>query len=125
MLRKKSVQYFWLTLGWISFAVGFIGIFVPLLPTTPFMILAAFCFDKGSPKLHAWILNLPHIGVLVRDWKERKIISKKAKMLAIPMISIGIISMWIGTPDRILSVKIIIAILMLFLIYLISKQKTE
>lgn len=105
--------------------MGFIGVFLPILPTTPFMILAAYCFDKGSPKLHAWILNLPHIGKLVRDWKEKKVISKKAKMFSIPMILIGLASMWIKAPDSIIAIKIIAALTMIFVIFYILKQKTE
>ncbi|WP_240512187.1 YbaN family protein [Pseudoruegeria sp. SK021] len=55
---------------------------LPLLPTVPFMILAAYCFGKSSPKLHFWIINHPVFGPHIEDWQHRGAIRKKAKWLA-------------------------------------------
>jgi uncharacterized membrane protein YbaN (DUF454 family) len=93
---KYPLRAIFLIIGWIAFALGFVGIFLPLLPTTPFMLLAAFCFSKGSPKVHRWLLNLPHVGELIKDWEEKKIIRTKAKLLAtlllVPTISLAVMS---------------------------------
>jgi uncharacterized protein len=79
---KYSIRIAFLAIGWVAFALGFLGIFLPILPTTPFMLLAAFCFSKGSPRVHQWLLNLPHVGSLLRDWEQNRVIRLKAKILA-------------------------------------------
>lgn len=76
------MKWLWITAGWLSIALGVLGIFLPLLPTTPFMILAAFCFSKGSQRLHAWLLSRPRLGPMIRDWEEHGIIRPKAKRSA-------------------------------------------
>ena len=71
-----------LTIGWLSFALGLIGIFLPLLPTTPFMIFSAWCFARSSKRLHRWLLSQPGIGELIQDWEHHRIIRTPAKIIA-------------------------------------------
>lgn len=71
-----------LTLGWLCLALGFIGIFLPVLPTTPFALLAAYFFSKSSEKLHGWLLNQKHLGPLIKNWERYGVIRRKAKVLA-------------------------------------------
>ena len=68
--------------GWLSLAVGAIGAFVPLLPTVPLVILAAFCFARSSPKLEGWLLNHPAFGHHIIAWRENGAISRKGKIAA-------------------------------------------
>jgi uncharacterized membrane protein YbaN (DUF454 family) len=77
-------------------ALGFIGAALPIVPTTPFMILAAWCFTRSSEKMHQWVLNTPLCGRFVRDWEEHGVIRTRAKqaatvMIAIPMVPSGYI----------------------------------
>ncbi|MGL4325682.1 MAG: YbaN family protein [Beijerinckiaceae bacterium] len=74
---------FYLAAGWLALLFGAIGIVLPLLPTVPFVILAAFCFAKGSPRLEAWLLNHPAFGHHIRAWRERGAISRKGKRAAL------------------------------------------
>lgn len=76
------VRYLWITIGWLFFGIGITGLFLPILPCTPFMILATFCFSRGSQRLHLWILSLPRIGPMVRDWEEKGAIRPRAKVLS-------------------------------------------
>jgi hypothetical protein len=69
-------------LGHLSLFVGFIGVFLPLLPTTPLVILAAFCYSKGSERLHQWILQQRTFGPLVREWRAHGVIRPRAKALS-------------------------------------------
>lgn len=75
-------SHIYIGLGWLAIALGVVGIFLPLLPTTPFMLLAAWLFAKGSPRLHDWICNHPRFGTSIRDWNQHGVINRRAKYLA-------------------------------------------
>jgi uncharacterized membrane protein YbaN (DUF454 family) len=70
------------SIGCLSLALGIVGIFLPLLPTTPFLILAAICFSKASPRLHQWLIHHPRLGPSIVAWQTRRVIPLKAKLLA-------------------------------------------
>lgn len=82
--NAKSMLY--LAFGWLCFGLGFVGIFLPILPTTPFMILALWAFSKGSKKMHNWLLNHPRFGNSLRNWEEHRVIPIKAKATAFVFI---------------------------------------
>ncbi len=79
-----------LLLGFIFVGLGFIGIIIPGMPTTVFMILAAACFAKSSPKFEQWILDLPGIGRLVKDHRDGLGMPQKSKVAAIAMMVIAV-----------------------------------
>ncbi len=72
--------------GIFSVAIGIIGVFLPVLPTTPFILLAAWCFLKSSEEAHQWIYRQPVMGQLLRNWDETHSISRNAKLVALGMI---------------------------------------
>lgn len=72
----------YLGLGFASVALGALGIVLPLLPTVPFMLLAAFFFARSSPRLEAWIVEHPSFGPHVRDWRDKGAISRAGKRAA-------------------------------------------
>ena len=75
-----------LTGGTVSLGIGIIGIVLPLLPTTPFLLLSAFCYSKGSKRFHSWLLNNRIFGDYITNYIERKGISKKAKSLTLSFL---------------------------------------
>lgn len=83
-------------LAWVSFVLGVIGAFIPILPTTPFLILSAYFFSKSSPRFHTWILNLPMAGPTVKDWHDNRVIKPKAKILCVLMICLSLVPLWMG-----------------------------
>ncbi len=83
--------------GLACLGLAFIGIFLPLLPTTPFVILAAFCFSKGSARLHRWLLRQSVFGPMLVDWQTHHVIRFKVKCLVTTMIVVMIVVM-IGYP---------------------------
>ena len=94
----------WLAGGLVAVALGAVGIVVPGLPTTVFFIIAAWCFSHSSPRLERWVLNLPRIGPMVRDYRAGLGMPRRAKLIAISMIVVFVtlsVVVFIGTwPPR-------------------------
>lgn len=89
-------RWVFVALGYMSLALGFIGIFVPLLPTTPFVLLAAFLFSKGSKRLHRWLIEHPRFGHYVRDWEAEQVIPPVGKyastLTMVPLVTFAIVT---------------------------------
>lgn len=85
-MRNKAKQYFLICTGWIAVVLGVIGIALPLLPTTPFILLAAGCFAKSSPRFHQWLLNHSFFGPLINSYQGDQSIPKHVKIKAIIFI---------------------------------------
>ncbi len=73
----------------VFLALAIIGIFLPVVPTTPFVIAAAWAASKGSPRIHAWLHNHVHMGPILRAWNERGAVPRKAKWLACCMMTLS------------------------------------
>ncbi len=84
------MRIFYLCLGLLSVGVGGIGVFVPGLPTTVFFIIAAWAFSKSSTRLEQWVLNLPGIGPMVRDFRAGLGMPQRAKVAAISCIVLAV-----------------------------------
>jgi len=79
------VRWLWIAAGLVFTAVGVLGLLLPLLPGTPFFLLAAYAFARSSPRLHAWLLGLPHIGPAIVDYRSGLGIRRRVKVLAVLM----------------------------------------
>ena len=82
----------WIIAGSLALGLGILGIFLPLLPTVPFLLLAASCYVKGSPRLYQWLISHPYFGKIIREYKEDKTIPRMTKTYTILLlwISIGV-----------------------------------
>ncbi len=76
----------WSLLGILSLLTGGAGILLPLLPTTPFVLLAAWCFARSSPRMHAWLVNSRLFGPMIHRWHENRCISMRVKITALFMV---------------------------------------
>ena len=87
-------------LGSVSLALGIIGIFVPLLPTTPFLLLSAAAYCKSSERLYNWLLNHKYLGPYIRNFRENKAIPMRAKILSVILLwgTIGYCIICMGLP---------------------------
>ncbi|WP_439816402.1 YbaN family protein [Zavarzinia sp. CC-PAN008] len=100
------IRLAWIGLGWTSVALGFAGIFLPVLPTTPFLLLAAFAFARGSPRIERWLLAHPRLGPPIRDWRQHGAIPRRAKRIAIAAMVVAFaVSLALGLPAWILAVQ--------------------
>ena len=92
--RNPALRYALLAIGWLSVALGVIGIFLPVLPTTPFLLLAAACFMRSSKRFYLWLVNHRRLGPWIVDYLEGQGIPLKGKVYAIGLmwLSIGISS---------------------------------
>ncbi len=86
---NRAQQAFYLVLGLVMVALGIIGAFLPVMPTTIFLILAAGCFARSSPRLERWLLDHPKLGPTVVAWRRHGAISKQGKALALGGMALG------------------------------------
>jgi uncharacterized protein len=88
-------RWFWIGAGFFFVALGFIGAFLPVMPSTVFFIIAAWCFARGSERWLNWLLALPTIGPLVRDYRDGKGMPARAKLISVSMLTIAVLfSVW-------------------------------
>ncbi|MDK4502388.1 YbaN family protein [Fusobacterium necrophorum] len=111
-----------LGIAWISLILGGIGIFLPLLPTTPFILLSAFCFQKSSERFHQWILNSPIFGKYIRDYQEQKGITLKNKIVAVTFMALGMSFSAYKVPN--IYMRISLLVIFIAVSYHIFKIKT-
>ncbi len=96
----------WLMIGWLFMSIGIIGIALPVVPTVPFLLVAAWAFARSSPVLKQRILDHPTYGPPVRAWQERGAVGRVAKIWAISAMSAGVaLSWWVGMPDWVVAVQ--------------------
>jgi uncharacterized protein len=84
--RPLILRYALLAIGWLSVVLGVIGIFVPVLPTTPFLLLAAACFARSSPRFYKWLVEHPRLGPWISDYLSGHGIPLKGKVYAIGLM---------------------------------------
>lgn len=93
--KKKDINKFlkWIlfTCGFILTGIGILGLFLPILPTTPFLLLAAACFAKSSERFYFWLLNHKLLGVYIRNYKEKKGVPLRVKIVSIVVLWAAII----------------------------------
>lgn len=91
---QASIRGLWLVAGLLSLLIGLIGIALPLLPTVPFVLLAAYCFARGSKRLERKMLEHPTLGPIVIDWRARRAVPRKAKRWATGMMTASSVLAW-------------------------------
>jgi uncharacterized membrane protein YbaN (DUF454 family) len=92
------IRVLWLLLAYAALALGIVGIFVPGLPTTPFVLLAAFAAARGSNRLHTWLLAHRLFGPMIRDWQASGAVSRRAKWFATVTMALCAVVMFVTAP---------------------------
>lgn len=107
--RETLKRRLLLIAGILSTAIGILGIFVPLLPTTPFLLLAAACYIRSSQKMYNWLLNNRYFGSYIRNYIQGKGIPSKIKVITVILLWITIgLSAWFATQEVAIRVLLIL-----------------
>ncbi len=93
--RRPRLRWAWWLLAYVSLGVGIVGIVLPVLPTTPFVLLSVWAAARGSKRLHRWLLAHPQFGPLIVNWEQHGAVSRKAKWLAtLTMMLAAVLMLW-------------------------------
>jgi uncharacterized membrane protein YbaN (DUF454 family) len=90
------MRIIYFSLGWVMVALGVIGLIMPLMPGVVFLIVAAWCFARSSPRLEAWLVDHPTFGKPLRDWRAAGAIPRSAKIMACVGMTIGFGVFWVS-----------------------------
>lgn len=90
-----------LAAAWLFVAIGLVGVFLPILPTTPFLILAATLFARSSPRFERWLLEHPRFGQPLTDWRREGAIAKRAKIASVSLMAVSYAMVWLVGPPQI------------------------
>ncbi|MBT8092049.1 MAG: YbaN family protein [Gammaproteobacteria bacterium] len=108
-MLTRVARLAWLVVGITSLALGALGIALPLLPTTPFILVAAIAFARSSKRLHYWLINHDVFGTLIDNWQRHGAISRQAKIVSIlSMAVLPLISLAMAAPVAVIVLQIIV-----------------
>ena len=113
---KRSIL---LIVGWLCVGLGFVGIFIPGIPTTIFLIIALWAFARSSKKFHAWLLNHQRFGPILRNWESHKVVPIKAKIVMV-ILQILVVIMVQYTFNSLFATVALLIVLILVASYVIS-----
>lgn len=118
-----SMRLALLSLAWLMVGLGIVGIFLPLLPTTPFLLLAVWLFSRSSPRLAKWLMDHPLFGPPLRDWREGGAISRRAKISAVLLMSLALIYLWVAFEPPAIALLVVTGIMFTCGAFIVSRPE--
>jgi uncharacterized membrane protein YbaN (DUF454 family) len=122
MMHDNLKRYFLIAIGWLCIILASIGVVLPLLPTTPFLILALACFSKSSPRFHRMLLNHKWFGPPLAQWEQSHTIRRPVKRKAIMLIIITF-AISIAVLAGRMELQLMLVVLCLILLWFVSRLK--
>lgn len=123
--RLTARQHVLRALGVAFVGLGFLGVFLPLLPTTPFLLLALACFARSSPAIHDWLINHRMLGPYIVDWERDRSIPIGAKITSVVMMSASFAWLTLGTNAPAIAIWITGAILICVAVYIVTRPTSR
>ena len=120
--RSRAVRFALWTAGWLCMLLGVLGVFLPLIPGTPFLLLAAACFVRSSPRMNAWLLAHPCFGPYLEQWRRERSVPPAAKRRAYALVAVSF-SLSIALADGWL-VRLVLGLFGLGLLVFLSQLRT-
>ena len=122
--RSRTVRYFYIAGGTVSFVLGMIGLLLPVIPTSPFLLLTAFCYARGSERFYVWLITNPHFGEYIRALRAGEGIPLRVKLYALLVLwlTLGTTIVFI---IPILGVKVLLALVGLGVTVYIAQLPTK
>ncbi len=117
----KPTRWVLLGFGWLNVTLGIIGAFLPLMPTTIFLIIALWCFTKSSPKLAHWLYTHPKFGRVLQDWHTYRVVPLHAKVTATVLMLTSLALVFFSNTGSYLLVIVLAAAIAAVLAYLLSR----
>ncbi|MBR9824522.1 MAG: DUF454 domain-containing protein [Alphaproteobacteria bacterium] len=103
------IRFFWLLFGLLATGLAFAGALLPLLPTTPFLLLAAYAFARSSKRLHDWLLNHRQFGPLISNWRDHGSIGRRTKLISVLVMVAALGLSWqMGVSTRLLLIQCLV-----------------
>ena len=110
-MKQQIKKLFLISIGWLSLMTGIIGIFLPLLPTTVFILIAAFCFANSSERFHGWLINHRYLGPIISSWEQNRGISRETRKQALFSLWFGLgLSMCLLWDWRVAAILIVVGV---------------
>jgi len=94
------MRLLWSAIGFLAIVLAFAGTVLPIMPTVPFLIVAAFAFNRSSPRFHHMLMTHPIFGPQIRDWQEHRAIDPRVKVIVCASMAIGLCISWFILPPR-------------------------
>ena len=108
-MLTRAARLTWLVIGFLALALGALGVVLPLLPTTPLVLVAAFAFARSSESLHQWLLDHDIFGSLIANWRRYGAISRSAKVASVvSMVAVLAISLVLAAPVVVIVVQAVV-----------------
>ena len=121
--KGTMIKALLIILGCLSLVLGIIGIFLPILPTTPFLLLSAALFFRSSNQLYEWLINQKYLGTYIRNFREHRAIPLRAKIISVSMVWITLLYCAIATTE-VIGLRIFFIILATAITWHILSYKT-
>ncbi|PLY16000.1 MAG: DUF454 domain-containing protein [Sedimenticola sp.] len=124
-MKQRVKQGVLILLGWSALLAGLTGILLPLIPTTPFLLLSAYFFSRSSPRLHAWLLNQKTFGPIIRQWRSSGTIERSVKIRAIFLVVLSFTLSLVLAPIGIAGKGLLLSLGIALCYFLVSLPETK
>ena len=124
IINFAAMKIFLAIVGLLSLGLGVAGVFLPVVPTTPLLLLSAWCFVHSSPRLYEWLMNHPRLGVYIKNFREHRAIPLRVKVVSVGMVWLTIGYCIVAVVDKWWWAQVLMALMATAITWHILSYKT-